>query len=84
MQLALLSYLAVAHFGRGRGEWEDAEHPPFWVDEVKAVIDDHDDAIEKQWKRGTEGRSEEALQEKLQPLVKAMLEQLLGRLYPTV
>ena len=38
VQLALLSYLAVAHFGRGRGEWEEAEHPPFWVDEVKAVM----------------------------------------------
>jgi len=27
---ALLRYLAVAHYGRGRGEWSEGEHPPFW------------------------------------------------------
>jgi hypothetical protein len=82
VQLALLSYLAVAHFGRGRGEWEDAEHPAFWADEVTAVIGKQAGSIEKQWKRGTEGRSEEKLLEKMEPLVKEMLEALLGRLYP--
>ncbi len=82
LQLALLSYLAVAHFGRGRGEWEDAEHPAFWADEVKGVIVGHADAIESQWKRGTEGRSEEKLLEKLEPLVGEMLSELLARLYP--
>ncbi len=82
VQLALLSYLAVAHYGRGRGEWEDAEHPAFWADEVAAVIHDHDSAIEKQWKSGTEGRSEEKLLSKLEPLVQKMLGELLDRLYP--
>jgi hypothetical protein len=82
VQLALLSYLAVAHFGRRRGEWEDAEHPAFWADEVTAVIGKHAGSIEKQWKRGTEGRSEEQLLAKMEPLVKEMLEALLGRLYP--
>ena len=82
VQLALLSYLAVAHFGRGRGEWEEAEHPPFWADEVKAVISEHGDAIEKQWKRGTEGRPEAQLLEKLEPVIEQMLTGLLDRLYP--
>ena len=26
----VLLYLAVAHFGRGRGQWEDSESPAFW------------------------------------------------------
>lgn len=26
----VLLYLAVAHFGRGRGEWENSESPAFW------------------------------------------------------
>ena len=27
---ALIRYLAVAHYGRGRGEWTESEAPPFW------------------------------------------------------
>jgi len=82
VQLALLSYLAVAHFGRGRGEWEDAEHPAFWAEAVTDVIGAHARGIEKQWKRGTEGSSEEKLLGDLKPLLKAMLEELLAGLYP--
>ena len=35
---AILRYLAVAHYGRGRGEWAESEYPPFWRDEVVAAI----------------------------------------------
>ena len=31
---AVLLYLAVAHFGRGRGFWEESEAPAFWKDVV--------------------------------------------------
>ena len=34
---AMLYYLAVAHYGRGRGEWREAEEPKFWNDTVKRV-----------------------------------------------
>ena len=36
VEAALLRYLAVAHFGRGRGEWAQGETPPHWKD----VVDD--------------------------------------------
>ncbi|GGD62833.1 DUF3482 domain-containing protein [Erythrobacter arachoides] len=35
---ALLRYLAVAHFGRGRGEWSEGEHPPFWQGVVSEEV----------------------------------------------
>jgi hypothetical protein len=35
---AILRYLAVAHYGRGRGDWAASEYPPFWRDEVVAAI----------------------------------------------
>ena len=35
---ALLRYLAVAHYGRGRGDWAESEYPPFWQDEVAAAV----------------------------------------------
>jgi hypothetical protein len=38
---ALLRYLAVAHFGRGRGDWEEGEHPAFWKERVETVIAGH-------------------------------------------
>ncbi len=35
---ALLRYLAVAHYGRGRGEWTPSEHPAFWREAVSRAI----------------------------------------------
>ena len=35
---AVLRYLAVAHYGRGRGEWTATEYPPFWRDTVARAI----------------------------------------------
>lgn len=35
---ALLRYLAVAHYGRGRGEWSEGEHPAFWRNVVAGSI----------------------------------------------
>jgi hypothetical protein len=35
---AVLRYLAVAHYGRGRGEWEASEYPAFWRDAVRAAM----------------------------------------------
>ena len=34
----LLRYLAVAHYGRGRGEWHASEYPSFWRERVAAVL----------------------------------------------
>ena len=35
---ALLGYLAVAHFGRGRGLWSAPEEPAFWAEAIDATI----------------------------------------------
>ncbi len=36
---AVLRYLAVAHYGRGRGKWEASEYPRFWRDVVVSIIE---------------------------------------------
>jgi hypothetical protein len=46
---ALLRYLAVAHYGRGRGEWQRSEYPPFWKDEVATVVESHRAALATIW-----------------------------------
>ena len=38
---ALLRYLAVAHYGRGRGEWSEGEHPAFWQPVVEEEVQRH-------------------------------------------
>lgn len=38
---ALLRYLAVAHFGRGRGGWIEGEAPAFWQNEIAEVTTAH-------------------------------------------
>ncbi len=45
VQGALLRYLAVAHYGRGRGEWREGEYPAFWRDVVAAAVDRRRDAL---------------------------------------
>jgi hypothetical protein len=50
---ALLRYLAVAHYGRGRGEWAAAEHPAFWRDEVASVLESRRAALAVIWAERT-------------------------------
>ena len=35
---SLLRYLAIAHYGRGRGDWRDSEYPSFWRDRVRDAL----------------------------------------------
>ena len=34
----VLLYLAVAHYGRGRGDWKESESPEFWKDAALRAI----------------------------------------------
>lgn len=43
---ALLAYLAVAHFGRGRGQWMEGERPTHWSGIVAEVVQAHRAAID--------------------------------------
>ena len=46
---ALLRYLAVAHYGRGRGDWKRSEYPPFWKEEVTTVVEAHRATLAAIW-----------------------------------
>jgi predicted GTPase len=41
LRSALLAYLAVAHHGRGRGEWRQGEPPAAWISAVDAALAQH-------------------------------------------
>jgi GTPase SAR1 family protein len=76
----ILRYLAVAHFGRGRGNFVDSETPAFWQSEVEQVVARHDAALAALWK---DARREDTA-DKVQPLIKQIASATLERLYPGV
>ena len=86
VEAALLRYLAVAHFGRGRGEWQASEAPAHWRQAVQAVLA----AQAADWQALWAGRSKrwdnageaEALARAAQPLLAGALQALMLRLYP--
>lgn len=86
---ALLGYLTVAHFGRGRGGWTATEHPPFWNEAVAAAIAAHRPALHRLWAARSEPgavlsaeATRHALQSGLQPWLVAASADLLRGLYP--
>jgi hypothetical protein len=77
----ILRYLAVAHFGRGRGNFVDSEAPAFWQSEVEQAVAQHDAALAVLWK---DMRREDDAMDKAQPLIKQIASATLARLYPGV
>ena len=85
LEAELLRYLAVAHFGRGRGDWERAETPPHWKPVVERALAVEASALATLWDaRGT--RADDALptrlQATLQPMIDRLLRDVLAQLYP--
>lgn len=85
VRLALLTYLAVCHFGRGRGKWQESEQPQHWREAVDAVLDEHSDAVDHLWKTGVQKETMPAtLFRHTHQLVGDCMTALLGCLYPGV
>ena len=79
---ALLRYLAVAHYGRGRGEWVDGEYPSHWRQLVDEVTQPHRGEAERVWSLADEGASVDEVAALLQPIITAAARETLVRLYP--
>lgn len=86
LRAALLRYLAVAHFGRGRGRWRDGEAPPHWGAAVDQALDDERAALATLWQaRSTafdNAGEADALAPRLQPLLARCTRRTLDLLYP--
>jgi hypothetical protein len=78
---ALLRYLAVAHYGRGRGEYEESEHPAFWRTAVMEMTERRALEIRALWEKG---RSDDvqALSDSLKSLLTSGAAELLVQFYP--
>jgi hypothetical protein len=79
---AILRYLAVAHFGRGRGDWVAGEYPAHWRAMVEAAVTPRRAALDAAWVGAVAGDPPAALESRLRPLLEAVATDVLGRLYP--
>lgn len=77
---ALLRYLAVAHYGRGRGAWRQGEYPPHWRPMVVAAVVAEQDRLALIW--GRRGDGEESLRRELEEVLGDLALELLDELYP--
>jgi len=79
---ALLRYLAVAHFGRGRGDWVESEYPAHWQALVEEATAERRAQLNDIWRRAEAGAARDEIEALLQPLVGRAARALLVRLYP--
>jgi Domain of unknown function (DUF3482) len=89
VEAALLRYLAVAHFGRGRGSWQQDPVPQHWLGVVRAALEPQRQAWTTVWDArprsalGEQTAAERAqLVRAVQPLLAASMRDTLLRLYP--
>ncbi|MCX7220332.1 MAG: DUF3482 domain-containing protein, partial [Burkholderiales bacterium] len=82
---ALLRYLAVAHFGRGRGNFAEGEAPSFWQAEVEAVLSENKPDFVALWhsaRSAPEQLERSQLQQRLSVQLLSSMSQILRKLYP--
>ncbi|HEY7905138.1 MAG TPA: DUF3482 domain-containing protein [Casimicrobiaceae bacterium] len=79
---SLLRYLAVAHYGRGRGEWSEGEHPAFWAPLVTEIVDGHRVRLARIWSMRVPACDETVLREAVRSVLHDAAWQTLDRLYP--
>jgi len=78
----VLRYLAVAHFGRGRGNFIEGEAPAFWQEIVEQEVARHDDALAELWKDLRREKTAAQAVELTQPVIANIASDTLARLYP--
>ena len=82
---ALLRYLAVMHFGRGRGNFVQGEAPPFWQEEVETVVQAEQENLQQAWRATLDARNAQDQGQSDAALAAALTQataRLLERLYP--
>jgi len=81
---AVLRYLAVAHFGRGRGNWVEGEAPAFWQEEVERVLGEQATKHPDLWKSVRAAPDDTAAAKLVEALMRPVVDATLARLYPGV
>ncbi|MGI4716798.1 MAG: DUF3482 domain-containing protein [Janthinobacterium lividum] len=79
----LLRYLAVAHFGRGRGNYVESEAPPFWQAEVEKAVAAHAGDLPALWRALREAPDLGAATTLAEQAIVPAADAVLAQLYPS-
>jgi len=79
---ALLRYLAVAHFGRGRGDFVASEYPPHWAPLVEAAVARRSAQLHDVWSNAPRSGGHEALEPRIRAILEPATAEVLTELYP--
>jgi len=79
---ALLRYLAVAHYGRGRGDWVEGEYPAHWRDVVANVLEPYREELDEIWKLAEDETRGPDVSARLESVLRSAARETLVRLYP--
>ncbi len=79
---AVLRYLAIAHFGRGRGRYAASDGPDFWRIEVERARAENAGRLEKIWQPLRAQPADAEAEKALTALLTDTTEQVLRALYP--
>ncbi|PQO87683.1 DUF3482 domain-containing protein [Massilia phosphatilytica] len=79
---SVLRYLAVAHFGRGRGNFVEGEAPPFWQAEVERSVAAHEAELAPLWKAVRAAPDDAGAAAAVQALLGRVMAETLEHLYP--
>ncbi|HEU4376122.1 MAG TPA: DUF3482 domain-containing protein [Telluria sp.] len=80
---SILRYLAVAHCGRGRGNFVEGEAPAFWQAEVERAVAMHADALGDAWQEIRTDADIERATAQMVGLVTGIAAHTLEQLYPS-
>ena len=79
---SILRYLAVAHFGRGRGNFVEGEAPPFWQAEVETAVGAAGATPADLWQSIRAAAVGDKAEAQVQAAVTDIAKRVLARLYP--
>ncbi|TLD70243.1 GTPase domain-containing protein [Phragmitibacter flavus] len=83
VKLALLSYLAVAHFGRGRGSWTRDARPAHWQREVDELVESYREMVDHVWEHASDSKVGIAsMNEEMELMMRELGKDILRQLYP--
>jgi hypothetical protein len=80
---AVLRYLAVAHFGRGRGDFVAGEYPAHWGALVTEVVATRRAMFAELWAGAVRGDAPAVLESRLRAPLETIASEVLRRLYPS-
>jgi hypothetical protein len=80
----LLRYLAVAHFGRGQGDYRDLDRPDRWSSAVEEALGRQRETIQATWGAAEESPNglEDGLRDELERVLERAAREVLVQAYP--